>query len=185
MISVLIIGAGPSYTKKLELARSFKGIILVHAALVEIVLDAGIRPDYITQYETDKGLNLEHYPPELAELNIPVVYNAKCLSPFKKHLSGNNFKSISFKSQSLYNINNVGLFSAYFAIEKLHADKIYLIGFDHEGTNYHANVYPKWVENFKILVDSERDNCEIINCSGQGKLYMKGITDGWNLTSFN
>lgn len=184
MPRVLIIGAGPSYTKKLELARNFRGIILVHVALVETILDNGITPDYITQYETDKGLNLEHYPPELAELNIPIVYNSKCLSPFLKHLAENNYKSISFKSQSLYNINNVGLFSAYFAIEKLQADKIYLIGFDHEGKEYHANMYPKWVENFKVLVDNERD-CEIINCSGQGKLYMRGITDGSSLITLN
>jgi len=185
MTSVLIIGGGPSYKKKLEQARNFKGIIIVHTAFVKIVMDEGITPDYITQYEVDKGLNLEHYPPELKKLEIPIVYNYKCQAKLLNHLTRHKFCSLSFRSNTHHNINNVGLFAAYFAREYLNADKIYLIGFDHEGIDYHANVYPKWVENFKVFVEAEKDKCEIINCSGQGKLYMNGITDGGNLTTFN
>ena len=185
MTSVLIIGGGPSTRKKLDLARSFDGIIIVHAAFVKIVMDEGITPNYITQYEVDKGLNLEDYPPALAKLKIPIIYNYICKSRFLNHLTTHKFCSLSFRSNTHHNINNVGLFSAYFAREYLNANKIYLIGFDHEGTAYHANVYPKWVKNFKVFVEAEKDECEIINCSGQGKLYMKGITDGGNLTTFN
>lgn len=185
MTNVLIIGAGPSYKKKLEQARNFKGITIVHAAFVKIVMDEGITPDYITQYEVDRGLDLSYYSPFLAKLNKPVVYNFQAHTPFRRHMENNNFELIKFHSDSHSNINNVGLFAAYFAREVLDADKIYLIGFDHEGTDYHTNVYPKWVENFKVFVEAEKDKCEIINCSGQGKLYMKGITDGGNLTTFN
>ena len=182
MVSVLIIGAGPSYKNKLELARNFEGIIITHTAFAEIVLDEGITPDYITQYETGKGLNLDHYPPELAETNIPIVYAFDSHSPFRKHLSTYHFKSIEFHSNYHHNINNVGLFGAYFAYEILHADKIYLIGFDHDGHNYYPKQYARWVNNFKAFLT--HCPCEVINCSGQGNLYMEGITDGSRLTSF-
>ena len=184
-MKVLIIGAGPSVWNKLDLARNFDGIKITHVAFVETLMQNGITPDYITQYETDIGLNLEHYPLELAKLDIPIVYNIQCHPPFLRYLSQNKFKSIPFHSTQHHNINNVGLFSAYFAREHLKATKIYLIGFDHEGMDYHANVYPKWVANFKVFVEAESQHCEIINCSGQGKLFFDGITDGSSLITIN
>lgn len=184
-VKVLLIGGGPSFRNKLNLARGFEGIIITHAANFKEVMENGIRPDYIAQYETQVGLNLEHYPPEDASLGIPIVYNIECITEFKRHLTNNHFKSIPFFSAYHGNINNVGLFSAYFAREHLKATHIYLIGFDHEGMEYHANVYPKWVENFKVFVEAEKDHCEVINCTGTGKLYGKGITDGSSLITLN
>lgn len=185
MISVLLIGAGPSYRNKLDLARNFKGIKVVPAALAKTIMEEGITPDYITQYEIDVGLDLARFPPELAKTGIPIVYNFMSKPPFLRHLSKHKFKSIPFFGDNWYSINNVGLFSAYFAREHLKATKIYLIGFDHCGMDYHAKTYLQWVENFKVFVDMVKDECKIINCTGTGKLYMKGIIDGGNLTTFN
>lgn len=183
MTSVLLIGAGPSYREKLGLVKGFKGIIIVPGALSQTMIDEGIIPHYITQHEVDKGLNLSFFPPKQAKLGIPIVYNFKARKNLLTHLSVHNFKTIQFKSNSWHNINNVGLFSAYFAWEYLKADKIYLIGFDHCGMDYRAKTYIHWVQNFKVFLAN--CDCEVINCTGRGKLYMKGITDGGNLKSLN
>lgn len=183
MNKVLVIGAGPSMYKKIDFARSFNGDIVVCDVIAEYLLEDGIKANYITTYEIQEGIELAFFDPSLAKYGCTVVYNWKALPKLKNHLKKHGFKSTSFQSYRWERVNNVGLLGVRFAREVLKADEIYLIGFDHVGTQYTSRTYQDWLTCFEYFLTDEKDNCKIINCSGSGNLYMDGVIDGRNIVA--
>jgi hypothetical protein len=187
-MKALIIGGGPSYWKKLHLAKSFDGIIISTDIAAPHIIDEGITPHYIVTLEKNEGIEVTFFPDSFEGESFEVIHQKDALSILTQRLEKLKLKHRGFRSYRQEYISNVGLYSCRFAREILNIDELYLIGFDHSGINDLGQVVTsdaakRWIADFGIFLNDEIEKCKVINCSGQGKLYLEGITDGTALES--
>ncbi len=188
MSKCLIIGGGPSYWKKLELAKNFDGIIISTDITAIHIIAEGIIPDYIITLEKNEGIEITMFEDSFKEYSFKVIHHKQALSILTTRLDFLNLDHEGFRSYRQEFISNVGLYACRYAREKLDCHELYLIGFDHTGVNDLGQTVTsereiKWIADFKIFIKDELQNCKIINCSGQGKLFLEGIVDGRDIKS--
>jgi len=170
---LLIVGNGPSGTKNLEKIQAFRGKIGVVDSNFNRLLDYGIVPDYIFTLEVmvrphffdreyltankDKMFlvcsSITHLSVERQAIAVGV--------PYERYIHPEEVRC-----------SNVGLFGIHYAREKLKCDKIFLLGFEHEGDMYDPREYERWQYDFWYHIQKWPKET-IVNCSDDGKLYYE------------
>ena len=170
---ILIVGAGPSGTKNLERLQQFRGKIGVVDTNFNRLIDFGIVPDYIFTLEVQVR---------------PAFFNREYLTvnKDKMFLVCSSITHLSVERQAIavgipyerfinpeeVRCSNVGLFAVFYAKEKLKCDKIFLLGFEHEGDKYDPREYERWQYDFWYHIQKWPKET-IVNCCNGGKLYYK------------
>ena len=170
---ILIVGNGPTGTKNLERVQAFRGKIGVVDTNFDRLVDYGIIPDYIFTLEI---------------MVRPAFFNREYLTVNKDKMflvcSSITHQSVERQAVAVgipferfihpeeVRCSNVGLFAVFYAREKLKCDKIFLLGFEHEGDAYDQREYERWQYDFWYHVQKWPKET-IVNCSDAGALYYE------------
>ena len=184
---VLVVGGGASVTwENTELIRGFRGTIITCEISFRYLLSLHIIPAYVATLE--KAVDEVHLPSDedinqcrgrttviassLTRGNV-IARLERCNVPVKRYITGVEPR-----------LSNVGLFAVHYAKEVLGADKIILLGFEHERSRdkfYPPHIFHEWIADFWHFVDQWPDHL-IVNCSNGGVLYKDNVLDGeWPL----
>ena len=165
---VLVVGGGPSYKKYLKEINNFPGKIIVMDVNFNTCREAGIIPDYITTLEegihnvTNKMFLSKNLK---ACKNTIVVGSSITRNNIETHIKNNDIPFLRWKTDEEPRISNCGLFSVVFAYDHLKADKIFLVGFEHDE-------HTLWQVDFLHYL-SRWPKETIVNCTNAGILYYE------------
>jgi len=174
---ILLVGGGPSTLKYLSDIRKFQGAIMAFEISFKELVSRDIIPDYVLSLE--RAVQPHHFPIEHIQKCIgktKFVFSSLTRETVMLLLRESGANPIRFYCHQEPRLSNVGLWAAFYAKEKLKADKICLLGFEHEGTGYQQLIYDEWIADFWHFVEEwPRDT--IVNCSNGGMLYSDLILD--------
>lgn len=179
--SCLIVGSGPSYYKNIEFIKKFPGRIITSDALFIQALKDDIRPNHIMTLEVNINKILTRmYSPErelIESLDKKPTFIASSWTshPTYNMLATHKLAAFMWRFVEEPRISNVGLFGILYAYHKLKADKIFLVGMEHDGKPYEQCVYDTWITDFYHFVRDMKGM--IINCSNGGVLYGEDVID--------
>lgn len=169
---VLLIGAGPSYRDNFEKIKNFKGIKVCFEVNLEAVVNHGVIPDYI--------MTMEIYvrPDDFFKEDIvreckgksKVICSAITHQSVINRLVAVGIEHERWISPEEPRFANVGTFGLVYAKQVLKADKIFLVGFEHDGVVENEKVYEYWVYDFWYFVHQWPKET-IVNCTNGGALY--------------
>jgi len=169
--TVLVIGGGSSTYKYYDEIKRFKGKLIATEMIFNKMVGDGIIPDYVATLE--KWVNPKYFTTE----NLKICLNKTkfiCSSITREvvmlHLREHEYKPYRWITHDEPRMSNVGLFGVCYAKQVLEADKICILGFEHEGTGYEQIIYQEWVVDFWHFIERWDKNI-IVNCSNGGKLY--------------
>ena len=173
---VLIVGAGPSYAKNIEAIKNFKGIIIfVDVIFNEMVSKHLIIPDYVCTLEYQ--VHPDFFRPKNIKLCLDksvLICSSITLKSIFLQCEATGFKykrwKDDFQLKEEARFSNVGTFSICYAKEVLKADKIFLVGFEHDGVEQHQNTWKYWQIDFWYFVRKWEKEL-IVNCTDGGALY--------------
>lgn len=180
---VLIVGNGPSLNHNYDNIKKFKGTIVGLDVNFDKLMDNGITPDYL--------LTLEVYvrPSMFHPVNLDNCKNkTKFIGSAMTHESVLNMaKAHGIPNERYINkeeprIANAGIFSVVWAKENLNPDKIFLVGFEHDGLEYTKLVFEYWQYDFWYWIRKWEKEL-IVNCSDGGALYFEDFIIDANLGS--
>jgi len=186
---VLIIGGAPSLIKTIHYAKKFKGTVCVVDSISYLAVDKGVHFDYLLTLEkctaaTEMLLTYKKHLDKIKD-QFTLVY-----APNQQGRVGDLmtiYKKIATKMQAFRvkykEAANIGLFSIQFAEEFLMAKRIFLIGYDHYGTDVFGNpyeqwIYDKWLANFRDYLN-HGVKAKIINCSPKTQFRDNRISYGY------
>ena len=168
---VLIVGDGDSLSKNIEQIRNFKGTKIFCDVVVNKLVKLNIIPDYILTLETvvrTDMFKLKYL--ELCKGKTKMI----CSASTSGYVTDQNTEvGLSFSrwiSKNEPRFANVGTFSVVYAKEVLKADKIFLVGFEHDGVSENKNTYEYWCYDFWFFVNQWPKET-IVNCTDGGQLY--------------
>jgi hypothetical protein len=173
----LLVAGGPSTDKYLQDVKNFKGKIVAFEISFKKVVDIGIIPDYVMSLE--KAVQPKHFPIEYLEKcagKSEFVTSSITRETTMLHLRESNANPHRYITHEEPRLSNVGLWSLYYCRTVLNADKICLLGFEHEGTGYEQIIYDEWIADFWHYIDTWPKDV-IVNCSNGGRLYSDRILD--------
>ena len=176
---VLVIGGGPSIKKHIRVAKHFRGTICVIDNVADFVAENKVPFDYLISLEKgwqslqiifDKGKKLQKIRGDFT-----LVYSgtAKYISQLMDIYNGICDNLLRFDA-TYQHVANVGLYGVQFAEEHLKARRIFLLGFDNDGSDidgnpYNWEIFLEWQAEFKhFMVNGVQ--AEIINCTPKSKL---------------
>ena len=170
---ILIVGAGPSGTKNLERLQQFEGKIGVVDVNFNRLIDYGIVPDYIFTLEVQirpAFFNREY----LTKNNDKMFLVCSSLTHLsvERQAAAVGVPYERYKNPEEVRCSNVGLFGIFYAKEELKCDKIFLLGFEHEGDTYDPREYERWQYDFWYHIQKWPKET-IVNCCDGGVLYYK------------
>lgn len=179
---VLVIGHGPSFKNDMEGIRNWKYTTVATDACLKDLLENDIIPDYVVTSEASRQTcylwNFDF--PLLAEKGIKVIHSSitrnDVLEPAQK--AGVDIRRFDFDEE--VRCSNVGLFAINYCIHELKADKVFMVGMEHNGTEYAESTYRVWTTDFWYFVRKWPKQI-IINCSRGGILYFRDHTLESNL----
>jgi len=182
---VLVIGGGPTTKETIDRAKKFKGDICIVDSISRMAMDHKIPFDYIITLEKctaatmmllENGRVLQPIRDQFTLVFSPgQIHLGSLIAVYKKvcdHL-------LRFTAK-YGEVANVGLYAIQFAEEYLHAKKIFLLGFDHHGTDVFGNpyeqwIFDKWMAEFSDYLDHGTGS-KIINCSPNTEFKDKRIS---------
>jgi len=164
---VLVVGGGPSYKKYLKEIKNFPGKVIVMDVNFNICQEAGIIPNYITTLEEGiHNVTWRMFLPENLKAckgKTTVVGSSITRKTIESHIKDNDIPFLRWKTDEEPRISNCGLFSVVFAYDNLKADKIFLVGFEHDDRALwqidFLHFLPRWPKE------------TIVNCTNAGILY--------------
>jgi len=173
---VLIVGAGPSYLKEMENIKKFSGTVISVDFLFNYLAEHDVIADYVMTLESSQTAVSE----QMFEYEniIKVKHKTKmiCSSITTAKIIG-HFKHAGIEYERFIQneeprCSNVGLMAINFAYNRLKADKIILIGFEHVGTKYPTHIYEVWQVDFWYFIKNWPKET-IVNCTDSGALYYE------------
>jgi len=173
---VLIIGAGSSYLKNMSNIKNFPGKVIAVDFVFNYVVKHGIIPDYVVTLESTQNQVNEHLfehgnlvkVKHKTKVICSSITRPKVIEHFKQ--VGIEFERFLIKEEP--RCSNVGLLAINYAYERLKADKIVLIGFEHVGQKYPPHVYEIWQIDFWYFIKNWPKEL-IVNCTDSGALYYE------------
>jgi hypothetical protein len=174
---VLVIGHGPSFKNDMEGIRNWKYTRVATDVCLDDLLKEGIIPDYVVTSEASRQTcALWGFDPErLVKNGIKVRHSSitrnDVIEPNKN--AGVDIKLFDFEEE--VRCSNVGLFALNFCVHELKADKIFMVGMEHNGTEYTDYTYRVWATDFWYFVRKWPKQI-IVNCSRGGILYFRDHT---------
>ena len=173
---VLIVGSGPSWRKYKNYISNFPNIVIAVDVLFNELVESGIKPDIVVTLESSSRIiNPDNYLPEnlgRCKHKTTVVGSSITAQKIRRHIIGNKIKYNRFVFDEEPRCSNVGNFAMNYAYNELHADKIFLLGFEHNGTKYPPNVYVTWQTDFWYFIRKFLKET-IVNVSDGGALYYE------------
>ena len=170
---VLVVAAGPSYMRNYDGIRNFKGIVVMVDFVFNPLVKKGIIPDYaLTLESAGNNVNEKMFLNENIKLcrgKTTIIGSSITRNKVVQHFN----KKIPFRRFLLKEeprCSNVGLLAINFAWIELKADKIFLIGFEHNGHKYPPHTYQTWQTDFWYFIRKWPKET-IVNCSDGGALY--------------
>jgi len=174
---VLVVGHGPSFKTKLEGIRAWKHILVATDACLKDLLDNDIIPSYVITSEASKQTCYlwDFDMKRIKEHEITVIHSSITRPDVIEQAknTGVNIRRFNFEEEP--RCSNVGLFALNFCVHDLKADKIAMVGMEHNGSEYDEYVYKVWTTDFWYFVRKWPKQI-IINCSEGGILYFKDHT---------
>jgi len=173
---MLIVAGGPSYQQNIEEIKNFPGKVIIVDVNFNYMLSKGVIPDYVITLESTQTIvNPGLYKPEYLKLcrdKTKVIGSSITREKIVRHITehGLPFERWIFDEEP--RCSNVGNFAINFAKNKLGADKICIVGFEHNGTKYPKSTYLVWQTDFWYFLRKwPRET--IVNCSDGGALYLE------------
>lgn len=174
---ILVVGHGPSFKTKLEGIRNWKHTIVATDACLKDLLDANIRPHYVVTSEASKqtcylyGFEFDR----IKKFGIKIIHSSITRPDVIEAAKNAGVDMRRFNFEEEPRCSNVGLFALNFCVHDLKADKIAMVGMEHNGSEYDEYVYKVWTTDFWYFVRKWPKQI-IINCSEGGILYFKDHT---------
>ena len=168
---VLVVGAGPSYKKNLEKIKNFRGKIVCFEVNFNPIVAYGIIPDYILTLEvfvTPSFLDLVNL--ETCKHKTKLIGSASTQPNVIEYARDAGVSSSRWISMEEPRFSNVGTFAINYAKEVLKADKIFIVGFEHDGVEENEKIYEYWKTDFWYFLQ-KWDKGLIVNCTEGGQLY--------------
>lgn len=173
---VLVLGAGPSSLKHINDIKKFTGIIMAVDLIFNELVENGIIPDYIVTLESQKQVVNENlFTPEnivKAKHKTKMICSSITRNVIEDWFKSHGGKVERFIIQEEPRCSNVGLLSINYAYERLKADKIVLLGFEHVGQKYPPHIYEIWQTDFWYFIRKWPKEL-IVNCTDGGALYYE------------
>jgi len=170
---VLVVGAGPSYSNHLKQIKEFPGKVIIFDVNYNFLVSHDIIPDYALSLEVK--VRPVYYNPKYAPL---VEGKTKFIFSSISHISIIR-QCIALKqpyerwiSMDEPRFSNVGTFGINYAKQVLKADKIFIIGFEHDGVSEDEPTWEYWIADFWHFVKQWPKEL-IVNCTDAGKLYLE------------
>lgn len=170
---ILVVGAGPSYLDNIEAIKRFKGKVIIFDVNFNHLVEHGVIPDY--------ALSLEKYArPHLFDINYSDQIRDKTKFIFSSISQGSmllqcvaqRLEHERWISDQEPRFANVGTFGMCYAKMVLNADKIFLIGFEHDGVSETPQTWNYWIADFWYFV-KQWPKETIVNCTDGGRLYLE------------
>ena len=170
---VLIVGAGQSSQQNFDSIKNFKGIIIALDSNFDMLMANKIIPDYILSLEVKVRPSMFH-PENLDKCKdkTKLIGSAMTHNSVTNMAQAHGMKWSRYLNREEPRITNVGLFSIVFAKEELKADKIFLMGFEHNGLEYVRLVFEIWQYDFWYFIKKWPKKL-IVNCTDGGALYFE------------
>ncbi len=172
---VLVVGAGPSYAKNLDKIKRFKGKIIFVDVIYNEMIRQGIIPDYILTLESKVRPDFFR-PKYIAQcidksilIHSAITNKSVILQAIATGLKHERWQD-EFQLREEARFSNVGTFAICYAREVLKADKIFLVGFEHDGIEYHQDTWKYWQTDFWYFIRKWPKET-IVNCTDGGALY--------------
>jgi len=174
---ILVVGHGPSFKTKLEGIRAWKHTMVATDVCLKDLLDNDIIPDYVVTSEASKATNaLWGFEFErLAKHKIKVIHSSIVRNDVIEAANKAGVDISRFYFEEEVRCSNVGLYALNYSIHELKADKVIMVGMEHNGTEYTEYVYRVWATDFWYFVKKWPKQI-IINCSEGGILYFRDHT---------
>ena len=171
---VLIVGAGSSYLKEMANIKNFPGKVIAVDFVFNELAEHDITPDYVVTLESQQNAVSEHMfggknlkrVKHKSKIICSSITRTNVIDHFKRH--GVELERFIIPEEP--RCSNVGLLAINYAHERLHADKIVLVGFEHVGQKYAPHIYEIWQADFWYFIRKWEKEL-IVNCTGSGALY--------------
>ncbi len=172
--SVLIVGSGPSTDRYLSKISKFPGKIMVVDDSFGMCIEAGINIDYAITRESVKHRFLVgmFQPYWLEKFHGMAIGSSVTPEPIIQYFKDNKIPFDVARGVDESMTTNVGLFGVVYAHDYLKCDKIFIIGFEHEGDKYPDLTYRTWRNHFWWYVKKWPAQTVVNLCDG-GTLYYK------------
>lgn len=170
---VLVVGAGPSYLANIEAIKRFKGKVIIFDVNFNHLVEHGVIPDY--------ALSLEKYVrPNFFDIRFSdqirdktkFVFSAISNKSMLLQCVAQRLEHERWVSDQEPRFSNVGTFGMCYAKMVLNADKIFLIGFEHDGVSEVPQTWEYWIADFWYFV-KQWPKETIVNCTNGGRLYLE------------
>ena len=170
---ILIVGNGPSLNTSMSAIKNFKGTIVSLDINYDILVRNGIMPDYILTLEVMVRPSMFH-PDHLdrGKGKVKLVGSGSTHQSVLKMAEAHGLENERWIHREEPRIANAGIFAVVYAKEVLKPDKIFLIGFEHDGLEYTKLVFEYWQYDFWYWIRKWDKEC-IVNCSDGGALYFE------------
>ena len=170
---VLIVGNGPSLYHNFDRIKNFKGTIVSLDINFDILMNNKITPDYILTLEVMVRPSMFH-PENLDKCKdkTKIIGSAMTHNSVTNMAQAHGMKWGRYLNRGEPRIANAGIFAVIYAKEVLKPDKIFLVGFEHDGLEYTKLVFDFWQYDFWYWIRKWPKE-SIVNCSDGGALYFE------------
>jgi len=174
----LIVGAGPSFQRDIDKISKFPGKIIAVDANFKECIDAGIKLDYAMTRESLKARYLKAmFPTECLDKFEGTVIGSTVTPPAIIEYFRVEKQEFAISKVDESRLTNVGIFGVVFAHDQLKADKLFILGMEHEGEKYDRMVYGTWRGDFWWYVKKWPVPTVINLCDGGALYYKEFIID--------
>ena len=170
---VLVVGAGPSYPKNIDAIKQFKGKVIVFDVNFNTLVGAGVIPDYALSLE--RYVRPDYFRPKYSDQvrdKTRFIFSSISNKSLLLQCIAQRLQHERWRSTQEPRFSNVGTFGMCYAKMVLNADKIFLIGFEHDGVSEAPQTWEYWIADFWYFI-RKWPKQTIVNCSGGGALYLK------------
>ena len=170
---VLVVGNGPSLYLSFEKIRNFKGTVVSLDINFDKLMNDKIIPDYLVTLEVFVRPSMFH-PDNLdnSKHKTKVIGSAMTHDSILNMAKAHGMKNERYILREEPRLSNAGMFAVAWAQEALKPDKIFLIGFEHDGLEYTKLVFDYWQYDFWYWIRKWNKQL-LVNCSDGGALYFE------------
>ena len=170
---VLVVGAGPSYSSHIEEIKRFRGKVIIFDVNFNWLAGHGVVPDYALSLE--RFVRPDYFRPKYSDLvrdKTKFVFSAISNKSMILQCIAQKLEHERWVSDQEPRFSNVGTFGIVYAYEVLKADKIFLIGFEHDGVSEAPQTWEYWIADFWYFIHQWPKET-IVNCTNSGRLYLE------------
>ncbi len=171
---VLVVGNGPSLYHNFEQIRNFKGTVVSLDINFDKLMNEKIIPDYVVTLEVFVRPTPMFHPDNLdnAKDKTKLIGSAMTHQSIFNMANAHGMKNEKYILREEPRLSNAGMFAVAWANEALKPDKIFLVGFEHDGLEYTKLVFEYWQYDFWYWIRKWEKEL-IVNCSDGGALYFE------------